>query len=173
MLNFSPLVTAHFVSAIIAIFAGAVVFLSRKGTPFHRTVASTYIVAMFATVLTVVPVEATTLRIGNTRFGFFHVFIVIGLISLSVGLAALWRWRQHGNPKDLKAHQMHFAYSYAGLLMAGFSQISTNPMWGLVQGGGTTQFWIVFGITNVAIYSVASYFVITRIQRRDPLRFLQ
>ncbi|MGB3806200.1 MAG: DUF2306 domain-containing protein [Erythrobacter sp.] len=169
----SVLLTVHFVAAIAAFVSGAVMFLSRKGTSAHRRLGVFYIAAMLVTIVSVIPVEATTLRIGDSRFGFFHVFILVGFVSLAVAIAALLRWRRNRKPKDLKAHQMHFAYSYAGLLMAGFSQISTNPLWGLVDGGSATQFWIVFGLTNAAIYGVASYLIFTRIHPRDPTSFLE
>ncbi|RDC59561.1 hypothetical protein HME9302_00751 [Alteripontixanthobacter maritimus] len=144
----------------------------RKGTPRHRINGAIYIASMFVVIVSVIPVEATTLRIGSSRFGFFHVFIVIGFISLCVGLAALRRWRRTGRPKDLRSHQVNFAYSYAGLLMAGFSQIATNPMWGLVEGMGVAQFWITFAALNAAIYAVATWLIVTRIAKRDPLSFM-
>ena len=168
--DLSPLVLIHFVTACYAIVAGAAVFLLPKGTRLHRTIGTSYIVAMFLTVVSVIPVEATVMPFFGTRFGFFHVFVVIGFISLGFGIRAILRWRSTREPEWLRMHQIHLAYSYAGLLMAGFSQIATNPRWMLVDLDSATQFWVVFGAVNAGIYAVAMWLIQTRVAKGDPRR---
>ena len=169
--DLSPLLIVHLADACIAIAAGAAIFLMRKGTGRHRLIGAIYLTAMTVTVVSVVPVEAKVMPFFGTRFGFFHVFVVIGFISLLVGLHALRRWRVYRDIRALQAHQVHLAYSYAGLLMAGFSQMATNPRWLLVELTTQTQFWTIFAAVNAAIYGVAVYFIQTRIAKGDPLRW--
>ena len=170
--DLSPLLLIHFVAASYAILAGAAIFLLRKGTQMHRMIGASYIAAMFVTVLSVVPVPATVMPFMGTRFGFFHVFVVVGFISLMFGLRALYRWHTTRDPEWLRAHQIHLAYSYAGLLMAGFSQMATNPRWLVVAPFETmTQFWIAFGAVNAAIYGVAMWVIQTRLAKGDPMRW--
>ena len=169
--DLSPLLLVHFVSACTAIICGATIFLSRKGSVGHRWMGMTYIGAMLITIVSVIPVPATVMPIMETRFGFFHVFIVVGFVSLSIGIERLLRWRQTRDPAALKSHQVNLAYSYAGLLMAGFSQIATNPRWLLVELTTQTQFWVIFAAVNAAIYGVAAYLIQTRIAKGDPLRW--
>ncbi len=171
MLDLSPLIIVHLVAVVIAIASGAAMFLLPKGTRFHRVNGVSYIISMFIAVLSVIPVPAKVMPIMGTRFGFFHVFVLVGIVSLLVGIAALRRWHKGRKPDDLRAHQIHFSYSYAGLLMAGFSQIATNPLWGLVEGGGNAQFWITFASVNAAIYAVASFFVYKKLLKGDPMRY--
>ena len=169
--DLGPLVLIHFVTACYAIIAGAAIFLMPKGKQLHRTVGTSYIAAMFVTVASVVPVEATVMPIMGSRFGFFHVFVVLGFISLAFGIRAILKWRSTRDPEWLRAHQIHLAYSYAGLLMAGFSQMATNPRWLMVHVDSMTQFWTIFAAVNIAIYAVAMWLIQTRIAKGDPLRW--
>ena len=169
--DLSPLLWTHFIAASIAIVVGAFVFLMRKGTSLHRTMGITYIVAMFVTVVSVVPVEATVMPFFGTRFGFFHVFVVIGFLSLLFGIDRLLKWRRTRDLEMLRAHQIHLGYSYAGLIMAGFSQIASNPAWGLAEISTPGQFWAAFGTVNVVIYAIAIFLIQTRLAKGDPRRW--
>ena len=168
----SPLVVVHLAAACAAIVLGALLFLGQKGTAKHRGLGIAYIVSMLVTIVSVAPVRATSLPILGTRFGFFHLMILVGAASLAIGIKDLLRWRRTREPAALKSHQINLAYSYAGLLMAGFSQLATNPRWMLVDLTSLSQFWFVFGVTNAAIYAVAAWLIQTRVARRDPLSFL-
>ncbi|MBH5322995.1 DUF2306 domain-containing protein [Aurantiacibacter sediminis] len=172
--DLSPLVLIHFVTACYAIVAGAAIFLMRKGTKLHRTIGASYIAAMFITVVSVVPVEATVMPFFGTRFGFFHVFVLVGFISLAFGIRAILKWRSTRDIEWLRAHQIHLAYSYAGLLMAGFSQMATNPRWLVVSPFETmTQFWIAFAAVNAAIYGVAIWLIQSKLAKGDPKRWMR
>ena len=170
--DLGPLVLVHFIAACYAIASGAAIFLMRKGTATHRAIGASYIIAMFVTVASVVPVKATVMPIMGTRFGFFHVFVVVGFISLTFGIRAILKWRSTRDPEWLRAHQIHLAYSYAGLLMAGFSQMATNPRWLVVSPFETmTQFWIAFAAVNALIYAIAVWQIQTRLAKGDPMRW--
>ena len=164
------LIAVHVASAILAILSGAVVFLLPKGTRAHRRMAAVYVVAMVVTTGVVVFVPATVLPFGNSGYGFFHLFILVGLVSSALGLFGLVQWRRTRDRRWLRMHQIRFAFSYAGLLMAGFSQFFTNPRFGIVTEMTPATFWIVFVGTNLAMLGAAIYVVQRYLARGDPLR---
>ena len=169
--DLSALVLVHFVAASLAIVLGAMIFLMPKGTIKHRWTGMAYIAAMFVTVVSVVPVRATVMPFFGTRFGFFHVFVVVGFVSLIFGISRLLKWRRTRDVEALRAHQVHLAYSYAGLLMAGFSQIASNPRWLLVEIDSAGQFWGIFAAVNIAIYVVAMWLIQSKLAKGDPRRW--
>jgi uncharacterized membrane protein len=170
--EFSIATWVHFVSALVAIAAGGILFLNRKGTWRHRLLGRTYLGAMAALLAASAFMPATVMPFFGTRFGFFHIFLLIGALSLAVGIACLRRWRRTRDPKALKAHQVHLAYSYAGLLMAGVSQVAINPRFLLAQIETASAFWASFIGVNLAIYAVAVYLIQTRIAKTELTRFL-
>lgn len=161
----------HFVAAVYAIASGAVVLAMRKGTSRHRWIGTSYIVAMVLVLVSVAFVPAKVMPFFGTSFGFFHALMVFGGVSLLIGLHALWRWHRYREPKALRQHQIRLAYSYTGLLMAGFSQLATNPRFGLVSMSSMVQFWILFALVNAAILGVGTYVIQTRLAKGDPLRW--
>ena len=133
MSEYSPLILIHVVAAIAAIIFGAITFLLPKGGKRHRFWARLYVVALLITTAVVIFVPATVLRFGDSGFGFFHLFIIVGGVSGMVGSYALWRWHKTKDPAWLRNHQVRFSFSYAGLWMAGAAQLVTNPRFGLVS----------------------------------------
>ena len=65
---------------------------------------------------------------------------------------------------------MRFTFSYAGLLMAGFSQVTTNPRFGLIDSLTPAQFWVSFIGTNLAILGLAMFVVGKYLAKGDPRR---
>lgn len=171
--EFSIATWVHLISALVAMAAGFILFLNPKGTRRHRLLGQTYIGAMASLLAASAFMPATVMPFFGTGFGFFHIFLVIGAVSLTVGILCLRRWRRTRDPKALKAHQVHLAYSYAGLLMAGVSQFATNPRFLLAQIETASAFWASFIGVNLAIYAVAAYLIQTRIAKADVTRFLK
>jgi uncharacterized membrane protein len=165
-----PLLVVHVVSALVAIAAGAVTFLLPKGGRRHRQVALIYVAAMVVTTSVVAFVPATVLPFGDSGYGFFHLFIVVGLVSSLLGLFGLYKWRRTRDKAWLRMHQMRFSFSYAGLLMAGVSQPLTNPRFGLVGEMEPALFWLIFLAVNGAILGTAMIMVQRYVARGDPLR---
>jgi len=165
-----PLILIHIVSAIVAIGAGAVVFALPKGTSAHRHVAWLYVTAMVVTTTVVAFVPATVLPFGDSGYGFFHLFILVGFISSTLGIFGLYKWRRTRERRWLRMHQMRFAFSYAGLLMAGFSQVFTNPRFGIVTEMTPSAFWVVFIGTNLGMLAAAMFAVQRYLARGDPFR---
>jgi len=170
MSDLTLLLKIHVASALAALVLGAIVFALPKGDSVHRRVASAYVMAMMATIGSVIFVPATMLEFGNTGWGFFHLFIVVGGASSAVGAFALWRWRVTGDPEWLRNHQMRFAFSYAGLVMAGTSQIFTNPRFGIVTAMAIESFWAIFAMVNLAILGTTMWIVQRFLARGDPRR---
>ena len=165
-----PLLIVHVVAAIVAILAGAFVFLLSKGTRVHRRIACVYVAAMILTTSVVVFVPASVLPFGRSGFGFFHLFILVGLVSSLLGLFGLLMWRRTRERRWLRMHQIRFSFSYAGLLMAGISQFATNPRFGLVGQLSPAAFWLAFAAANAAILGVAMVMVHRYLAVGDPLR---
>lgn len=170
MEELGPLLRIHVASALLAIATGAVVFLLPKGGDAHRRFALAYVASMVTTTGVVAFVPATVLPFGRSGFGFFHLFIVVGLVSSLLGLFGLVRWRRTREPRWLRMHQFRFTFSYAGLLMAGASQLLTNPRFGVVGEMPPAAFWTVFAATNVVILGVAMWAVHRFLSRGDPRR---
>jgi len=165
-----PLILTHILAALVAIGAGAVVFALPKGTGAHRRVAWIYVAAMFVTTSVVAFVPATVLPFGDSGYGFFHLFILVGFVSSTLGIFGLYKWRRTRERRWLRMHQMRFAFSYAGLLMAGFSQFFTNPRFGIVTEMTPFSFWVVFIGTNLGMLAAAMFLVQRYLARGDPLR---
>lgn len=170
MSDLSPLLQIHLVAALLAIATGMIVLMLPKGGNRHRRWAYAYVTSMLITTGVVIFVPATVLEFGDSGWGFFHLFIVVGGISSLVGIFALIKWRKTGDPAWLRNHQMRFAFSYAGLLMAGFSQLATNPRFGIVGMMEPAAFWITFIASNLAILGVALMFVSKYLAKGDPRR---
>ena len=130
--DLGPLLIVHVVAALVAIVSGAIVFLLPKGTRRHRRIAVVDVTATIVTTGVVAFVPASTLKFGDSGYGFFHLFIVVGFVSSLLGVFGLYKWRRTRERRWLRFHQMRFSFSYAGLLMAGLSQVATNPRFGIV-----------------------------------------
>ncbi len=165
-----PLIIVHVIAAMIAIAAGALVFFLPKGTRRHRRIACIYVAAMIVTTGVVAFVPASVLRFGDSGWGFFHLFILVGFFSSMLGLFGLWKWRRTRERRWLRMHQIRFAFSYAGLLMAGISQFATNPRFGIVTELSPTAFWVAFAAANAAILGIAMFMVHRYLAVGDPLR---
>ena len=166
----SPLLIVHVAAAVVAIVSGAIVFMLPKGTRRHRRIAVVYVAAMIVTTVVVAFVPASTLKFGDSGYGFFHLFIVVGLVSSAVGVLGLYKWRRTRERRWLRMHQMRFSFSYAGLLMAGLSQFATNPRFGIVTELTPTTFWTLFSLSNALILAIAIAMVRRYIVVGDPLR---
>jgi len=171
MTDFSLATWLHVAGALGAILTGAVLLAGRKGTRRHRRLGYGYFASMTLLLGSAAVMPASFMPLFGTRFGFFHIFLVIGVASMLLGMAALRRWRRRRDPEALRAHQIHLAYSYAGVLMAGVSQLFTNTRFQMAWFDTITGFWITFVTVNLAIYALAIWLIQTRIARGDPLRF--
>jgi uncharacterized membrane protein len=110
------LATGHVAAALSALGAGAAVLLLPKGTHRHRMLGTVYALA-----LVLVNVAALSLHRENT-FGVFHALAVVSLLTIAVGLAYLLLGRS--SPMVITTHAYCMTWSYAGLVAAGFGQLT-------------------------------------------------
>jgi uncharacterized membrane protein len=122
----NDLEAVHFVGACLALVLGPLVLWLRKGTRLHIRVGYAYVACML---VVNVPVFFTYELFG--RFGMFHGFAVMSLVSLTYGIgSAMARW-----PKDgwLHLHLSGMYWSVMGLYFAGIAQLMTTFRWNLTQ----------------------------------------
>ncbi len=123
----------HLATAIVALAAGLVVVLRRKGTRFHRWCGRVYAAAMLA-----VNVSALSIYDLFGGFGPFHVFALISLATVALGVITAVRRR----PRDgwVEAHAYWMTWSYVGLVAAAVSETATRYLdfdFGLTVGLAT------------------------------------
>jgi uncharacterized membrane protein len=161
----------HIITAIAGLGLGAAVLTMPKGTVLHRRIGVTYFVAMIVTNASIMPVTARVMPLGGTTFGFFHILALISLTSLCLGGLALIQWHKLRDPERMRAHQMHMAFSYLGLVMAAASEIIVNPRLGVSTIRNMGQFWTLLGLVNLILYAGGSYVIMSKLRRGDPLRY--
>ena len=164
------LLQVHVAAAVVALVSGALVFTLPKGGRRHHLFARIYVAAMLITTGVAAFVPATVLEFGDSGWGFFHLFILVGGASSAAGAFCLWKWKRTRDLEWLRSHQVRFTFSYAGLLMAGFAQFLTNPRFGIVGAMTAAQFWAVFLAVNLVVLGLAMLFVSRFVMKGDPRR---
>lgn len=147
----------HHACAWLAIFAGAMVFLRRKGTTLHRRWGYTYFTAMLA-----LNVSALTIYRLFGGFGVFHVAALVSLATIVAGLVPVVRRRPAGG--WLEMHAQFMAWSYVGLMAAAVSEAVTRmPLlrgfimsdWGPESPGA--RFGIVVGVGTSLVVALGAW----------------
>lgn len=111
--------TTHLAAAIVAMIAGAVVLLSRKGTYWHRCCGWLYVGSMGAVIVTALLIYDL---FGG--FGPFHVAALVALFTVTMGLLPARRRTPKGRWVAIHAYWM--SGSYVGLLAAAVSETATR-----------------------------------------------
>lgn len=114
-----PLGAVHLSVALVALVAGGLVALGRKGTRAHRFLGRTYAVAM-------VIVNVTALLIYELfgAFGPFHAAAIFSLVTVVAGVVPVRTRTPHWLPR----HAWWMSGSYVGLLAAAASETSTRAL---------------------------------------------
>jgi uncharacterized membrane protein len=110
------LATGHVIAALSALGAGVAILLFPKGTQTHRVIGAVYVFALL-----LVNVAALSLHRENT-FGVFHALAVVSLVTIAVGLSPLLFGRR--SPMAIATHAYCMTWSYAGLVAAGWGQLT-------------------------------------------------
>ncbi len=160
--NLSPLLLAHLVAACLAMPLGAYQLLARQGTPGHALAGRLYVPAML-----VCNLGALASYRPDTQFLPFHILAFVSLYSLASGMWALRKWLRTRDAAALKSHKIQMAYSWLGLMMAGFSQVLTNPRFGIIEGFAPVQFWTMVISLNVVLYVIGSWWLFKVLLRRQ------
>ncbi len=151
----------HIVFGVLALLAGTVVVLTRKGTRWHRTLGHVYLTAMIG-------LNVTALFIYNLygRFGPFHWLAVSSLLTLIAGMIPVFTRRPKG--RWLEQHALIVNISYIGLVAATAAEITSRiPGW--EDGFG----WVV-GATSALVIGIGAVLMQRKLPqtiRRTPARF--
>lgn len=133
----------HMIFGIVALLAGTVVVMIRKGTRWHRTLGHVYLTSMIA-------LNATALAIYNLygHFGPFHWLALSSLFTLIAGMVPVFTRR----PKSrwLEWHAVFITVSFIGLVAATAAEI-TSRIPGL-EGA----FGLVVGATSGLIIGIGA-----------------
>lgn len=103
----------HIASAFAALAFGAVVVLSRKGTPLHRLLGFAYVFASL-----VLDASALSIYDMTGHFGPFHAGAIFNAACVLIGISAPMLRRGDW----LNRHYRWMGWSYFGLLAAGFAE---------------------------------------------------
>ena len=148
----SPLGMVHLVFSLVAIAAGGVVVLLRKGTRWHRTLGHLYATSMGGVIATALAIYDLT-----GRFGPFHVAALVGGFTIAGGMWTVLarRPRKHW----IEAHAIWMSWSYIGLMAAFAAEtltrflmpraatfLETRQLWGAFWGSVGSASFLVAGI---------------------------
>jgi len=122
-------VKIHVATVVPAFFIGTwQIFLSRKGTPFHRTAGYTYLVLMTVTAISTLWIHDVSPN-GPLGLSFIHFFVPLTLWGVVGALRGAWT-------HDIRGHRQAMVGMYIGaLLVAG--ALAFMP--------GRTMYHVVFG----------------------------
>ena len=111
------LVQFHVVTVVVALVLGPVQFVLPKGTRAHRLAGWVWVGAMAATALASLFIR----DINNGAFSPIHIFSVMTLIGLPIGIAA-------ARSDRIGAHQRAMIGLYIGLVIAGVTAIAPGRL---------------------------------------------
>ena len=142
----------HTALAVIALAAGLAIFTITKGTKRHRAIGYIYVICM-------VGMNLTALMIYRLfgRFGPFHVFAVVSLVTVMMGfIPALTKRPTH---KWLEQHYNWILWSYVGLVAAAASEILTRAP---IFNRSTAGFAIGVAVATVVIVFIGASMIYRR-----------
>jgi uncharacterized membrane protein len=135
----------HLASALIALAAGALVLLNRKGTRAHRAMGWTFAASML-----VLNASALTLYRLTGSFGPFHFAALASLATLIAGVVPARRRLPRG--RWLARHYYFMTYAYMGLVAAAVAESATRiPAVRAIAGGPTLAFWVTVALSTIAV----------------------
>ena len=106
----------HSFAAVVALVSGVFVFLNPKGTSQHKKIGYVYVVAMLVLNISAIPLQGLFGGIG-----WFHLFILMSLPNILIGLYFPLFRRDH--PHWQEWHFESMAYSYVGLIAAFIAEV--------------------------------------------------
>lgn len=149
----------HLSASLVALVAGAVVLLRRKGSASHRRIGWLYVASMIVLNVTALMIYRLT-----RTFGPFHIAALVSLASTIAGIVPAWRRL----PKNgwLDRHYSFMAYSYLGLTAAAVAETATRvPAIQAFGGGPTPAFWIAVAVASFVVFAVGILLIQTRAAR--------
>ncbi len=156
----STLGWVHFLSCLVALAAGAVVILLRKGTRWHRTWGHLYVWSM-----AVVLISALSIYDMTGRAGPFHVAAVVGGLTLVAGLYTVLARRPRKS--WMEAHAIWMSWSYIGLCAAAAAESLSRFVMPRIAGMLEREalwgaFWASVGLATFVVVGIGWWLVKTR-----------
>ena len=130
----------HLIASIIALITGSLVLLLKKGTKIHKQIGYTYVLSMGILILT-----AFTIYRLFGGWGFFHYSTVASLLTIGLGMIAIWTKRPAKKWKFLHFSFMYWSVMglYAAFAAEVLTRIPETPFFGMV--GIATGFIMLVG----------------------------
>lgn len=138
--------TFHLWVAVAALAVGPFVFLRRKGDIAHRLFGFAYVIAMATTNLSALSLYEFT---GGVNY--FHLFAVLSLLTVSIGVVGVVVYSVNKAPAALDLHLQMMSWSYFGLVLAAIAEAGTRGLPRLFAGADNfwTPFFIFLAVTGV------------------------
>lgn len=121
----------HLLSSVLALIAGTLVLLQKKGTVLHKRIGYLYVASMLVLIITAFNIY----RLSGS-FGIFHFAAIVSTLTLLGGMIPVFTRK----PKS-KWIELHFAYMYwsvmglyGAFISEIFSRVPETPFWGMVSG---------------------------------------
>ncbi|MFT6336894.1 MAG: putative membrane protein [Saprospiraceae bacterium] len=116
LLSLVMILLVHTITSILALIAGALIFLTPKGTERHKKIGYTYILSMIILLV-------TSFWIFDLfgSFGVYHALSIVSFVTLAIALYFPIAGRKTKN--WVEHHLLWMGYSYVGLVMAGGSHL--------------------------------------------------
>ena len=149
----SPLGSFHLYAAVVALVAGPVVFLRKKGDIAHRLTGFIYLIAMFTTNL-----SALVLYDFTGTVNFFHIAAVFSLLTITGGLVAIVIYGHNRSKVALDTHLQFMSWSYFGLILAAIAESGVRAVPKLITN--MSDFWMVFTVLMIFSSLIGSFLTI-------------
>lgn len=111
--------------------------------------------------MAIIIISALSMYDMNVRPNLFHLFAVVGLVTLSCGLWAIWKYKRTRKASYLNTHQHCMVWAYFGLFMAGLWQIVFNLVRSDILDVGIGMLYNGLGALT-ALASVVTYVVLAK-----------
>jgi len=148
----------HTTLGSIALVSGAAVVLLPKGTPLHRRIGRSYVLAMLALCVLAFTIRGSTPFFGG--FGAFHLMALVSLVTIGLGMRAV---RMRATPDWRSTHLGWMLWSYVGLVMATGSHLVRPLFLALRDPIGNSSVAMI--VTGVLLWGVPMAIGATRIPR--------
>jgi uncharacterized membrane protein len=156
----TTLALVHTVCGGSCLLLGAFIFLNLKGTSLHRTVGTTYVLAMIALNVTALCIYHLT-----GRFNLFHLFALLSLAMVLIGWSQVVFRRRF--QRWFYRHYTYMCWSYAGLVAATSNEafVRVPALRRIVQRTGN---WLILA-TQLVILGLCAFLLSrnnTRLQQK-------
>lgn len=146
----------HLAFAMIALLAGLLVIVLRKGTRRHMVLGYVYLSAMLILNTTALMKYDLT---GASNM--FHYFAIGSLLTIIVGYTAILIYKRRRRVVAARTHGEVMIWSYFGLVMALIAEVVTRGFPFMLHGDGG---WMRFTSALIAFMLIAAFFTYRHIQ---------